>query len=153
MYVLFGGMVLVMVLVLGNLLMFLFSSSVILDLSSRRCWVVVVCLGGLFGRSAEGADGNRMSTWNGSIGAGLAGFRWYHRLGIAMVCLAGVLKVGLSVVHRLDVGPWCNVLACLHGVWVQRSVWAGSCGDGPQRSCLVGSCGWCDGLGVGRWSR
>lgn len=81
MYVLFGGMVLVMVLVLGNLLMFLFSSSVILDLSSRRCWVVVVCLGGLFGRSAEGADGNRMSTWNGSIGAGLAG--------VSMVSSAG----------------------------------------------------------------
>jgi hypothetical protein len=58
----------------GNLLIFLFSFSVILVLSSLRCWVVVPRLRGLVsGSLVEGAVGYRMITWDGSIGARLDG--------------------------------------------------------------------------------
>jgi hypothetical protein len=70
-YVVVGGLVFVCA---GNLLIFLLSSSVILVLSSWRCWVVVVRRRGFVsGSSVEGAVGYRMMSWDGSIGARLDG--------------------------------------------------------------------------------
>jgi len=69
-YVVFGGFV---SFVRVNLLICLFSSSLILHLSSRRCWVTVVFLGWSVGRSLDGAVGNWTFTWDGSIGAGFCG--------------------------------------------------------------------------------
>ncbi len=70
-YVDVGGFVFVRA---GDLLIFLFSSSVILVLSSRRCWVVVALLCVFVSvSSVEGAVGYRMMSWDGSIGARLDG--------------------------------------------------------------------------------
>jgi hypothetical protein len=70
-YVDVGGLVFVRA---GDLLIFLFSSSVILVLSSRRCWVVVARLRVFVSvSSVEGAVGYRMMSWDGSIGARLDG--------------------------------------------------------------------------------
>jgi hypothetical protein len=56
-----------------NLLICLFSFSLVLDLSSLRDWVVVAFLSVSVGRSFNGAAGNQMSTWDGSMGAGFCG--------------------------------------------------------------------------------
>ena len=70
-YVDVGGLVFVRA---GDLLIFLFSSSVILVLSSRRCWVVVARRRVFVSvSSVEGAVGYRMMSWDGSIGARLDG--------------------------------------------------------------------------------
>ena len=56
-----------------DLLMFLFSLSEILVLSSRRCWMLVGLLGWSLTWSVLGASGNRIFTSDGSIGAWLLG--------------------------------------------------------------------------------
>jgi hypothetical protein len=57
----------------GGLLIFLFSLSVILVLSSRRCWMLVGFPGGSLVRSVVGASGNRMCSSDGSICAWFSG--------------------------------------------------------------------------------
>jgi hypothetical protein len=67
--VVFGGVGNVWV----NLLIYFFSFSLALDLPFLRNWVVVAFFIVSVGRSFDGAAGNRMSTWDGSMGAGFSG--------------------------------------------------------------------------------